>query len=490
MAVTSASPPVDGDRADDRVIWLGTVEPTSRRCVLCGNTDQNVVFMRARHTDPAVGFLDVASCGGCESAWFPDFDEVGVEYPSDLSIVETSYFQLHVDHYLEVVGGLDWKILLAERLPFDRCSSMLEIGCNVGKFLDYCRTMWDVDVVGLEPSAYGIAGAEVLDLPILQRYMADADEISGRTFDFVCATEVLEHVDDPRSFMRELRSFVAPGGIAMLTTPRPGSLDASTPRGELLAALSTGAHRFLVSAQKLQELALDAGFGWCHIEPFGMTQVAYLAEKPIELSAHPDAVRRTATYHARRAAVGEPADDGRRAARRLLGDQLNAYVGLRACGDVPDLELEQRIERDLEALFGVSLDRLDEVIASHRHCENFIEFGDDIPYRLPAFLFWRGQRDDKTETERTALWEASALLAALGMRADPVNLFVYVDTLRPAVQALAGRVGGEFRGELIEVLNGLPEAANIVLVPPTMSTRAQAAVRSLLRRVRHGRMTS
>src|SRR5690606_18326469 len=125
------------------------------------------------------------------SVWFPHFDEFATSYPEDLGLLDQPHFWLLVRHYVELTNGLDWKIQLLERLPFERFESVLEVGCSVGAALDYCRRVWKVDVVGLEPSVYGRAGKRELDLPILHTYMADAAELSGRTFDLVYATEVI-----------------------------------------------------------------------------------------------------------------------------------------------------------------------------------------------------------------------------------------------------------------------------------------------------------
>ena len=57
-------------------------------------------------------------------------------------------------------------------------------------------------------------------MPILSRLTAEAVELTGRTFDLVVSTEVIEHVDDPLDFLAELRRFVADGGVVIVTTPR------------------------------------------------------------------------------------------------------------------------------------------------------------------------------------------------------------------------------------------------------------------------------
>ncbi|MCL6249751.1 class I SAM-dependent methyltransferase [Altererythrobacter sp. KTW20L] len=43
--------------------------------------------------------------------------------------------------------------------------------------------------------------------------------IAERDFDCIIASEVIEHLDDPRAFMRRCRSMLRPGGVLIISTP-------------------------------------------------------------------------------------------------------------------------------------------------------------------------------------------------------------------------------------------------------------------------------
>ncbi len=402
----------------ERVIWLNPPQPTDAPCILCGNTLGNEIVLQAAHWHADYGYLNTAHCKQCGSAWFPDAQQHNVPYPSTEIVLQDPNFIYLIYHYLEIVGGLDWKIGLLERLSFSRFRSVLEVGCNAGVALDYCRTAWGADVVGLEPSAYGVMGARLLETPILHRYMHEAEEIQGKTFDFIFATEVLEHVPEPLGFLQELKSYLAPDGIVLLTTPRSGSLTPETPPGELYAALSAGAHYFLLSPEKLADLATQAGFAWSHIEPFGMTNVAVLADKPIDFSNSVLVSYRLQNYYQHRCAT--PVED----ARTHLGHLLNHYISSRSINHVVANDVMVLIRSGLMEQFGIDIDEPDAWLGNVLEANHLVTYGKFMPYALPFYLYWLA-RDLQATGDSKHYLELAQLLVAKGLATDFLSLFVY-----------------------------------------------------------------
>jgi hypothetical protein len=74
------------------------------------------------------------------------------------------------------------------------------------------------------------------------------------------ASEVLEHVSTPLSFMKSIRSALCDGGSLVLTTPDVESVGPATPHGILVPLLSVGYHLVLQSANSLTNLLREAGF--------------------------------------------------------------------------------------------------------------------------------------------------------------------------------------------------------------------------------------
>ncbi|MDY0073073.1 MAG: methyltransferase domain-containing protein [Thauera sp.] len=387
-------------------------------CLVCGNPAGNALVLSAMHWRPERGQMRLLECARCRSCFYPDAAELNSDYPSLESVLADPDFPILVHHYLEIVGGLDWKVWLLEQLPFEQFSTVLEVGCNAGVTLDYCRLQWGADVVGLEPSAYGVVGGEMLELPILPKYMSKAEELSGRTFDFIYATEVLEHVPDPAGFLRELRSFLAPGGVLLLTTPRSGAVSRATPVGQLYAALSPGSHYFLLSPNSLRALLEGAGFSFVEITDFGMTNVALASDADLVRQACPDVAERLKEYYAKALDRGGE--------RVRLGNLINYYVFASRCGEFdPHREFAARIDSDLDRLFGIDLRNPESLIDAVLNAGGLVDFGKVMPYALPFFLEQRARNESSNPVLEEEIKALAALLMARGLQIDFQNLFVY-----------------------------------------------------------------
>ncbi len=98
---------------------------------------------------------------------------------------------------------------------------VLDVGCNTGYgtigFAGVARR-----VVGVDVSQTAIAAAQAIAVDGRPEFLT-SDGLSlpfpDASFSLVVAFQVLEHLDDPLAFLRELARVSAPGGIILLTTP-------------------------------------------------------------------------------------------------------------------------------------------------------------------------------------------------------------------------------------------------------------------------------
>ncbi len=109
--------------------------------------------------------------------------------------------------------------LLEQRVAPGR---MLDIGCGHGLLMDEARRRgWDP--TGLEFSHSAVGHARDLGLTVLEQPIEEAPLQKG-SFDAVMAVDLIEHVTEPREFVRRCRSLLAPGGALVIATPDPESL--------------------------------------------------------------------------------------------------------------------------------------------------------------------------------------------------------------------------------------------------------------------------
>ena len=101
--------------------------------------------------------------------------------------------------------------------------NIFEIGCGNGT-MAAVLSREGIKITGVDISVTGIAQANRA-FPDLRLEVGSAyDDVTSRfgTFEGVIALEVIEHLTDPALFVRRLHDALAPGGVALVSTPYHG----------------------------------------------------------------------------------------------------------------------------------------------------------------------------------------------------------------------------------------------------------------------------
>jgi 2-polyprenyl-3-methyl-5-hydroxy-6-metoxy-1,4-benzoquinol methylase len=160
----------------------------------------------------------------------------------------------------------------------------LDVGCATGVFMEAAQdTGFDVTGIEISEEASKMASDAVSDKIIL----ADVNELVSETaarYDLITAYDILEHVQDPRAFLEDLSSALAPGGVLAIATPATDHF-LRILMGSSWPMLQPMQHTFLFSKSGLRELLADIGFEEINVGPAEkVLTLEYLFEQVAEPS--------------------------------------------------------------------------------------------------------------------------------------------------------------------------------------------------------------
>lgn len=177
------------------------------------------------------------------------------------------------------------EIALAKLPPKARA---FDLGCGNGATAGMLADM-ALDVVGVDPSESGIKQAKSAFSKCRFEIGSAYDDLAARygQFSVVVSLEVVEHCYDPKHFARTAFDLVAPGGVAIISTPYHGylknvALAVSGKMDRHYTALWDGGHIKFFSIATLGQLLRDAGFSQVRFERAG--RIPALAKSMIAIA--------------------------------------------------------------------------------------------------------------------------------------------------------------------------------------------------------------
>lgn len=135
--------------------------------------------------------------------------------------------------------------------------AFLDIGCATGLLVEFMeKNGWQSKGVELcEPAAR--FGNEERGVDIFAGTVEQADYPSG-SFDVVHCSHLIEHLNDPRSYVEEVYRILKPGGLFLCVTPNSDGLQARLFGSQWRSAIAD--HMVLFSRRTLARLLKDKSF--------------------------------------------------------------------------------------------------------------------------------------------------------------------------------------------------------------------------------------
>lgn len=108
-----------------------------------------------------------------------------------------------------------------KNISTDKASHLADVGCGEGHLLRrISKELPEVSLSGIDIVEY----PENTSFEFIKQNFNEDFKVPGNKFDVVLAVEVIEHLENPRHFIRELKKVTKKGGKIIISTPNPYSL--------------------------------------------------------------------------------------------------------------------------------------------------------------------------------------------------------------------------------------------------------------------------
>lgn len=150
---------------------------------------------------------------------------------NDIYSRHTNVGFLQDGHSLVQSYGADFWRFLEEVLAGRGCRTIVEIGCGGCVLLERLKNQ-GYDVIGIDPSPFAAEAGRRKGIHVLQEFFS-ASSLDCRP-DLIFQVDVLEHVEDPASFLRDQAEGLDEGGLIVVNVP---DCTPSIERGDISMAL-------------------------------------------------------------------------------------------------------------------------------------------------------------------------------------------------------------------------------------------------------------
>lgn len=169
-----------------------------------------------------------------------------------------------------------WEPIVKQLKVLKPGSRVLDAGCGNGYFLQHL-VKCGYEVSGIELDKSGVDFAKKLEPKSRIENASVYDDVLGifkEKFDAIVSLEVVEHLFDPKKFVRQMKNCLKPGGFFVLSTPYHGYLKnlSIALLGKFdshVSPLWDGGHIKFWSKKTLTQLLNDEGFQVIQFEGAG-----------------------------------------------------------------------------------------------------------------------------------------------------------------------------------------------------------------------------
>ena len=229
-------------------------------CACCGG-----LFFKSALECEGFSFVRCVLCGLVQRNPQPVKDKIITRYSTTFGNDYLSYELENEETFLKLqqLALIDAGFYRLERTLFEQGQSgrgmqpsVLDIGCATGALLAFLRNRkWRVMGVEISPCA-GFAreerGLDVRNIPL------EDNKFPEGSFDVIHASHLIEHLNDPRSFLAETFRILKNTGSIFIATPNISGFQARLFGSRWRSAIFD--HLYLFSKRTLTRMLKDTGF--------------------------------------------------------------------------------------------------------------------------------------------------------------------------------------------------------------------------------------
>jgi 2-polyprenyl-3-methyl-5-hydroxy-6-metoxy-1,4-benzoquinol methylase len=149
---------------------------------------------------------------------------------------------------------------------------LLDVGCSNGAFIHVANKM-GMNCEGVEPAKEAALAAQEVGLKVFHGFLEEV-RLPDNSFDVVTLFEVVEHLKDPLSLLKECKRILKPAGILCIRTGNTDSwtVKAFKEKWHYFNIFKHGGHISFFNKKSISALAQKAGF---KVEHFQTHRVSY-----------------------------------------------------------------------------------------------------------------------------------------------------------------------------------------------------------------------
>jgi 2-polyprenyl-3-methyl-5-hydroxy-6-metoxy-1,4-benzoquinol methylase len=251
---------------------------TFENCEICGARRWTEVYsgsVRAGSYGNSISSV-IAQCNKCSVLRLNEADCIqhssyeSEEYRASLGEThdENLYHSLH-DWHIKYTLNLD------EAIAF-RNNVVVDVGCGAGSLLDHVSGLAQ-SAVGIEPNKELGSRLTVRGLTWFPSLGAAIHDLEDKV-DLVICNQVIEHVENPLVFLKDIFRLLKKGGILILSTPNLNDILSQVCPDAFPSFFYRTQHRWYFDAESLKKAAELAQFKDCRIKfvhRYGLSNALY-----------------------------------------------------------------------------------------------------------------------------------------------------------------------------------------------------------------------